>query len=161
MYTQINAYVFICTYIYIYICVYMYVSNVNTHSNVSQILYGVAMISRLDRLFCRISSILYGSFAKETYNFKEPINRSHPIPEIKSLYPSQVRKENLEIFRVCWYLKINYFVVQIISFHYLKKNNVRLLVKCSFAFASFLAFAFSFAIVTTSYDGFNCKCYPP
>jgi len=30
-------------------------------------------------LFCRISSLLLGSFAKETYNFKEPANRSHPI----------------------------------------------------------------------------------
>jgi len=29
---------------------------------------------------CRISSLLYGSFAKETYHFKEPTNRSHPIP---------------------------------------------------------------------------------
>jgi len=25
--------------------------------------------------FCRISSVLQGSFAKETYNFKEPTNR--------------------------------------------------------------------------------------
>ena len=30
-------------------------------------------------LFCRISSLLLGSFATETYNFKEPTNRSHPI----------------------------------------------------------------------------------
>jgi len=30
-------------------------------------------------LFCRISSLLQGSFAKETYHFKEPTNRSHPI----------------------------------------------------------------------------------
>jgi len=30
-------------------------------------------------LFCRISSVLYVSFAKETYNLKEPTNRSHPI----------------------------------------------------------------------------------
>ena len=30
-------------------------------------------------LFCRISSVLQGSFAKETYHFKEPTNRSHPI----------------------------------------------------------------------------------
>ena len=44
--------------------------------------YGVATISRLlkiIRLFCRIPSLLQGSFAKETYNFKEPTNRSHPI----------------------------------------------------------------------------------
>ena len=30
-------------------------------------------------LFSRISSLLQGSFAEETYNFKEPTNRSHPI----------------------------------------------------------------------------------
>ena len=44
--------------------------------------YGVASISRLLKitgLFCRTSSLLQGSFAKETYNFKEPTNRSHPI----------------------------------------------------------------------------------
>ena len=118
--------IYICIYKYIYICLYTYVSNVNTHSNISQILYGVAMSSRLLKivgLFGRISSLLYGSVAKETYNFKEPINRSHPIPEIQILYPSQIRKKVLEIFRVCWYLKIDYFVVQIISFRYFKKKG--------------------------------------
>jgi len=45
-------------------------------------IYGVATISRLLKiigLFCRILSLLYGSFAKETYNIKEPTNLSHPI----------------------------------------------------------------------------------
>jgi len=45
-------------------------------------LYGVATSSRLLEmigLVCRISSLLQGSFAKETNNFKEPTNRSHPI----------------------------------------------------------------------------------
>jgi len=43
--------------------------------------YGVATISTLLKiigLFRRIWSLLYGSFAKETYH-KEPTNRSHPI----------------------------------------------------------------------------------
>ena len=31
-------------------------------------------------LFCRILSLLQGSFAKETYNLKEPTSRSHSIP---------------------------------------------------------------------------------
>jgi len=42
----------------------------------------VATISRLLQiigLFCRISSLLWGSFAQETYNLKELTNRSHPI----------------------------------------------------------------------------------
>jgi len=34
---------------------------------------------KITGLFCRISSLLYGSFAKETYNLNEPTNRSHPI----------------------------------------------------------------------------------
>jgi len=41
-----------------------------------------ALISRLLKiigLFCRISSVLLGSFAKETCVFKEPTNCSHPI----------------------------------------------------------------------------------
>ena len=44
--------------------------------------YGVATIRRLLKiidLFCRISSVSQGSFAKETYNFKESTTRSHPI----------------------------------------------------------------------------------
>ena len=42
----------------------------------------MATISRLLKiigLFCRISSPLQGSVAKEIHNFKEPTNRSHPI----------------------------------------------------------------------------------
>ena len=49
--------------------------------------YGVATISRLLKslgLFRRIYSLLQGSFAKETCNYKEPTNRCHPIPESKT-----------------------------------------------------------------------------
>jgi len=45
-------------------------------------IYGLATTSRLLKiigLFYRISSLLQGSFAKETCNFQEPTNRSHPI----------------------------------------------------------------------------------
>jgi hypothetical protein len=45
-------------------------------------IYRMATISRLLKtigIFCRISSLLQGSFAKETYHFKEPTNRRHPI----------------------------------------------------------------------------------
>jgi len=44
--------------------------------------YGVAMICRLFQnigLFWGISSLLQGSFAKETYIFREPTHRSRPI----------------------------------------------------------------------------------
>jgi len=37
------------------------------------------MLLKIVGLFCRISSFLLGSFAKETYKFKEPTNRSHQM----------------------------------------------------------------------------------
>jgi len=72
MHTIIYAYICIYTYTYMYAYIYVCI----------HICYGVATISRLLKiigLFCRILSLVYGSFAKETYNFKEPTNRSHPI----------------------------------------------------------------------------------
>ena len=53
--------------------------------------YGVTTISRLLKiigLFCRILSLLQGSFAKETYTLKEPTNCSHPIQKriMRSIY---------------------------------------------------------------------------
>jgi len=54
-----------------------------SHTNTSRISgYWVATVSRLLKiigLFCRTSSLLWGSFAKETYNCKEPTNQSHLI----------------------------------------------------------------------------------
>jgi len=44
--------------------------------------YVVATVSRIDKItgfFCRILSLLYGSFAKETYNLIDFANRSHPM----------------------------------------------------------------------------------
>jgi len=52
------------------------------HSGTQSDTYGVATTSRLLQIIgfvCRISSLLWGSFAKETYNFKEPTTCSHPI----------------------------------------------------------------------------------
>jgi len=54
--------------------------------------YAVASISRLLKtlgLFCRILFVLQGSFAKETYNFKEPTSRSHFIPPWASSSPKK------------------------------------------------------------------------
>ena len=36
-------------------------------------------IDKIIGLFCRIASLLEGSFAKETYNFIDPTNQRHPI----------------------------------------------------------------------------------
>jgi len=52
--------------------------------------YGVATVSRIDTiigLFCRILSLLLGSFAKETYNLIDAANQSHPITRY-SIQPS-------------------------------------------------------------------------
>jgi len=65
-------------------------------------LYGVATVSRLLEiivLFCKRALIKRWYSAKETYNFKEPTNRSHPIPGIVS----GIRKGAVEIFWLCWY----------------------------------------------------------
>ena len=54
--------------------------------------YGVATISRLLKiigLFCRISSLLQGSFAKKTLTFEEPTNRSHPIRGSQVTYANE------------------------------------------------------------------------
>jgi len=44
--------------------------------------YGVATVSRIDKiigLFCRILSLLQGSFAKKTCDLIDHTNQSHPI----------------------------------------------------------------------------------
>jgi len=44
--------------------------------------YGVALVSRIDKFtgsFYRILSLLYVSFAKETYHLIDPTNQRHPI----------------------------------------------------------------------------------
>jgi len=80
----------VCSYIYIYIYLCMFRGN-NASSFVipsfgvakeKTNVHGVATVSRIDRItgfFCRISSLLQGSFAKETYNIIDPTNQSHPI----------------------------------------------------------------------------------
>ena len=42
-------------------------------------IYSIYITLRYLPLLWKIYSLLEGSFAKETYNFKEPTNRSHPI----------------------------------------------------------------------------------
>jgi len=59
-------------------------------------LYGVATISSIDQiigLFCRISSLLWGSFAKESYNLIDTSNCSHPIVStVSCLQYSQLQR---------------------------------------------------------------------
>ena len=78
--------------------------------------YGVATVSRIDKiigLFCRVSSLLLGSFAKETYNLFDPTNQSHPILHIDMhvytcIYPKRERnrmraKRETNIRIYIWY----------------------------------------------------------
>ena len=81
-----KLYVCFAEYRLFYICIYIYICSYG-HNLIC--LYGLATISRLLKiigLFCKISSLLQGSFAKETYNFKEPTNRSHPISVSMVIY---------------------------------------------------------------------------
>ena len=58
----------------------------------------MATISRLLQiigLFCRIWSFLYGSFSKETYNFQELTNCSHPICDMTRV----LTFENVELLQ--------------------------------------------------------------
>ena len=64
-----------------------YLSPLNLRMIILQNFYGIATISRLLKimgLFCSISSLLQGSLAKETCNFKEPTDCSHPVPDIEN-----------------------------------------------------------------------------
>ena len=74
----------------------------------------MATISRLLQitcLFCRIQSLLQGSFAQETYNSMEPTNRSPPIRHLVTLRcRSLSAKEPLILGLFCgkWPLKIRH-----------------------------------------------------
>jgi len=66
------------------------------HISFSIYIYEVATISRFLKnvgLLYRISSLLWGSFAKKTYNLKEPANHSHAIPH--SLHSRHTKKTGL------------------------------------------------------------------
>ena len=59
-------------------CINIYLKNRSIRSQQKFHSYGVATISRMG-LFAEYESLLQGSFAEETYNFKEPTDCSHPI----------------------------------------------------------------------------------
>ena len=85
-------------YVHISVTVYMYVS-IRLFSQmrtsdvrsccISNTRYGVAMTSRLLSiigLFCKRPYRIRQYSAKETYNFEEPTNRSHPIVALRHRY---------------------------------------------------------------------------
>ena len=94
------VYTFIFMYSYVYIYIYMYINVcVNIHIGgtpsiylsiyeymyINMYTYRVALVSSIDKikgLFCKRALQKKQYFAKETYNFKEPTSRSHPISEL-------------------------------------------------------------------------------
>ena len=72
------VYVYICIYVYVYMCIFVcvYVCT-NKCECIKRAKYCLVIHDK--NLFCRISSLLQGSFAKETCNFKEPTHLSCPI----------------------------------------------------------------------------------
>jgi len=92
-------------FIYAYLCLIQNISISHTcrsiphtHITISHICiwdlfliyaYGVATVSRIDKLiglFCRILSLLQGSFAKGAFNLIDPTNQSHPISILHVLW---------------------------------------------------------------------------
>jgi len=84
-YIRIYTYIHTCMYMgiscmYMYLCTHIYI-----HAHMSALFrYGVAMIRRLLKiigLFCNCKRALWKRLysAKETFDFKEPTHRSHPI----------------------------------------------------------------------------------
>ena len=116
-----NVYICVYRYINIYIHIYMYIISyiyvMYTHVNIHlqnrschSFMYGVATVSRIDKiigLFCRILSLLQGSFAKETYDFIDPTNRSHPIHE-SGVCERDMKSQNdyVEIYEILMYIHV-------------------------------------------------------
>jgi len=82
-------------------------SKIQTHTQLTlqlkSVHYGVATISRLLTiigLFCKraLQKRLYP--AKETYNFKEPTNRGHPI--VKNRDMTQLRHDSCRLIHKIW-----------------------------------------------------------
>jgi len=82
---EMNAYTNTYLYMYVYINIYICMQWIYTQTYICTYhrwWYGVATISRLIQLiglFCKRALWKRLNSAKETYNFKEPTNRSHPI----------------------------------------------------------------------------------
>jgi len=68
----------ICIYMYVYVYAYVY-------------MWVYIYVYAEYRLFYRISSLLYGSFAKETYNFKET---------------KQMASNSLSLVNICTYIYV-------------------------------------------------------
>jgi len=89
-----------------------YSRNSSVLINIRWLHYGVATISRLLKitgLFCKRALYKKRYSAEETYNFKEPTNRSHPI--IHYTHIESLRHMCMFVYYLCYYaLPIHYYV---------------------------------------------------
>ena len=142
VYIYIHFYIhaYICIYMYIYINTYLLTneihpiplagsfakletkaqsqsSKVSFHLNMAKETYGVATISRLPKiigLFCKRALKKRRYSAKETYNFKEPTNRSHPILALTSSLGGAPEKDTAGL-DTGWRRPIGCIKLQVIS----------------------------------------------
>ena len=129
-YVHMSIHIHRCGYIQINIHKSMYIHRVRVRAHVCRLLlhlhhrYGVSTMSRLLKiisLFCRIQSLLQDSFAKETYNFEELTNRSHPIANVRLVHiciHGYARHANICVY-TCIYVYIIYMNVYIESYIYI------------------------------------------
>jgi len=93
----------VCTYICICVYIHTYVWNKNCRwCPVSIYTYGVALASRIDKkigLFCKRALQKRRYSAKETYDFIEPTDRSHPIV---CMYTYMLKSKHIASRRSCF-----------------------------------------------------------
>ena len=121
IYIYMYMYIYVCIcmymamymYVYIYICLYIYI-HIYIYINIHIYIYvhsrpasecnlgpshGVALISRIDKiigLFCKRALQKRRYFAKETCNFIDPTDRSHPIAKHRSRQSwSHMRRDSI------------------------------------------------------------------
>ena len=106
-----------------YVCSYVYsVSMLPSLAVVSHVYddtYGVATIGRLLKmtsLFCQRALEKSRYSAKETYNLKEPANRSHPICECVCIYILLMRSLRYQLFHISVfkYVRLHSYSVNIL-----------------------------------------------
>jgi len=127
IYGYVYTYMCVCNRVYVYMwtCKYIY-KCISVYGDIEIWIYGyvslhgVATISRLlkiTRLFCKRTRWKRRCSAKETYNFKESTNRSHPIvakffffwiAPASSKAPSSLPVD-LDCVHACIYAFINIF----------------------------------------------------
>jgi len=96
-----------CIFMCVCVCVCMYVCQSLSESRIGSayLQYGVATVSRIDKitgLFCNGALYKRRYSAKETYNFIDPTDRSHPIADPISDLEISIAKDMSETLPMGW-----------------------------------------------------------